>query len=81
MLQFATDGIISFSFVPLRLAVWVGFISIGVAFVGIIYALVIRLYTDDWVRGWTSIFTAVLFIGGIQLITLGIVGDCFRRSL
>lgn len=79
MLQFAADGVISFSLTPLRLALWVGFFSIGLAFAGILYALIIRLYTNDWVRGWTSIFTAVLFIGGAQLVTLGIIGEYIGR--
>lgn len=79
MLRFAMDGVISFSFTPLRLALWMGFASLGVALAGIIYAIVIRLYTDDWVRGWASIFTAVLFLGGVQLITLGIVGEYLGR--
>lgn len=79
MLQFAADGVISFSLTPLRLALWVGFLSIGLAFAGILYAVIIRLYTNDWVRGWTSIFTAVLFIGGAQLITLGIIGEYIGR--
>lgn len=79
MLRFAVDSVISFSFVPLRLAIWVGFGAIAASFAGIVYALVIRLYTTDWVRGWTSIFTAVLFLGGVQLITLGIVGEYVGR--
>lgn len=79
MLRFAVDSVISFSFVPLRLAIWVGFGAIAASFAGIVYALIIRLYTTDWVRGWTSIFTAVLFLGGIQLITLGIVGEYVGR--
>lgn len=79
MLRFAIDGVISFSFTPLRLALWMGFSSLGVAFTAIIYAIIIRLYTDNWVRGWASIFTAVLFLGGIQLITLGIVGEYVGR--
>ena len=79
MLQFAADGVLSFSLTPLRLALWVGFLSIGMAFAGILYALIIRLYTNDWVRGWTSIFTAVLFIGGAQLVTLGIIGEYIGR--
>lgn len=79
MLQFAADGVISFSLTPLRVALWVGFLSIALAFAGIVYALVIRLYTNDWVRGWTSIFTAVLFIGGAQLVTLGIIGEYIGR--
>lgn len=79
MLQFAADGVLSFSLTPLRMALWVGFLSIGLAFAGILYALIIRLYTNDWVRGWTSIFTAVLFIGGAQLVTLGIIGEYIGR--
>jgi dolichol-phosphate mannosyltransferase len=79
MLQFAADGVLSFSLTPLRLALWVGFLSIGLAFAGILYAVIIRLYTNDWVRGWASIFTAVLFIGGAQLVTLGIIGEYIGR--
>jgi dolichol-phosphate mannosyltransferase len=79
MLQFAADGVLSFSLTPLRLALWVGFLSIGLAFAGILYALIIRLYTKDWIRGWASIFTAVLFIGGAQLVTLGIIGEYIGR--
>jgi len=79
MLRFAVDGVISFSFTPLRLALWMGFASLCVALAGIIYAIVIRMYTNDWVRGWASIFTAVLFLGGVQLITLGIVGEYLGR--
>ncbi len=79
MLRFAVDSVISFSFAPLRLAIWVGFAAIIAAFAGIIYALIIRIYTTTWVRGWASIFTAILFLGGIQLITLGIVGEYVGR--
>lgn len=79
MVRFAVDSVISFSFAPLRLAIWGGFIALGASFVGIVYALAIRLYTTDWVKGWASIFTAVLFLGGVQLITLGIVGEYVGR--
>jgi glycosyltransferase involved in cell wall biosynthesis len=79
MLRFAVDSVISFSFVPLRLAIWLGFGAIAASFAGIVYALVIRFYTTTWVRGWDSIFTAVLFLGGVQLITLGIVGEYVGR--
>lgn len=79
MLRFAVDSVISFSFAPLRLAIWVGFAAITAAVAGIVYALIIRIYTTTWVRGWASIFTAVLFLGGVQLITLGIVGEYVGR--
>ncbi|MGB7924847.1 MAG: glycosyltransferase family 2 protein [Pyrinomonadaceae bacterium] len=81
MVRFATDAVLSFSFIPLRLATWLGFMTIGLAIAGIIYAVLLRLYTDEthWVRGWTSIFTAVLFMGGVQLISLGIIGEYLGR--
>jgi len=79
MLRFAVDSVISFSFAPLRLAIWVGFAAIVAAVAGIVYALIIRIYTTTWVRGWASIFTAVLFLGGVQLVTLGIVGEYVGR--
>jgi dolichol-phosphate mannosyltransferase len=81
MIRFATDAVLSFSFIPLRLATWLGFITILMAIAGIIYAVLLRLYTDPshWVRGWTSTFTAILFIGGVQLISLGIIGEYLGR--
>lgn len=81
MLKFATDGIISFSIVPLRLAVWAGVVAIIFAFAGIIYALMLRLYFPPhyWIRGWTSTFVAILFLGGVQLIFLGFIGEYIGR--
>jgi dolichol-phosphate mannosyltransferase len=81
MLKFATDGVISFSIVPLRLAVWAGVIAIFMALGGIIYALIVRLYFSEthWVRGWTSTFVAILFLGGVQLIFLGFIGEYIGR--
>ena len=71
MIRFATDGIMSFSLVPLRLAIWMGLIVGSLSFLGIFYALIMRLVTDNWVPGWTLLFIALLFIGGVQLVFLG----------
>ncbi|HYP52442.1 MAG TPA: glycosyltransferase family 2 protein [Pyrinomonadaceae bacterium] len=81
MLRFAADGVLSFSFAPLRLATWTGFFALAVAFAGILYAVVLRLFFDptQWVRGWASIFVAVLFLGGVQLVSLGIIGEYIGR--
>ena len=79
MLRFAMDGILSFSLVPLRLAVYMGFTVSGVALLGIIYALVLRLFTDVWVTGWTLLFIAMLFLGGVQLLFLGVMGEYLGR--
>ena len=51
MLRFATDGLVSFSLLPLRLATWLGLLAAGLALSGIVYALVLRLCTAVWVRG------------------------------
>lgn len=79
MLRFATDGILSFSTVPLRVAVYMGFAASGLSLLGIIYALTLRLFTDVWVTGWTLLFIAMLFLGGVQLLFLGIMGEYLGR--
>jgi dolichol-phosphate mannosyltransferase len=79
MLRFATDGILSFSTKPLQLSVAMGMISAVVALVGIVYALSLRLFTNIWVEGWTALMIAVLFIGGVQLISIGILGEYIGR--
>ena len=79
MLRLAIDGILSFSLTPLRLATWLGFLSAGLALSGIFYALVLRLFTDSWVSGWTSMLLAILFLGGVQLMLLGILGEYVGR--
>jgi dolichol-phosphate mannosyltransferase len=79
MLRFAFDGITSFSAAPLRAAVWLGFSASGFAAVGILYALFLRLWTSMWVTGWTLLFIAILFMGGVQLISLGIIGEYVGR--
>jgi glycosyltransferase involved in cell wall biosynthesis len=81
MVRFATDAVVSFSFAPLRLAVWTGFLVIGLALLGIVYAVILRFFADpsQWVRGWASIFVAVLFMGGVQLVSLGIIGEYVGR--
>lgn len=81
MLRFAADAVLSFSFAPLRLAMWTGLTAIAVAFGGILYALVVRFFFDPshWVRGWASLLVATLFMGGVQLISLGVIGEYIGR--
>ncbi|MFL6526854.1 MAG: glycosyltransferase family 2 protein [Chthoniobacterales bacterium] len=79
MVAFALDGVLSFSFTPLRLAIWTGFAAIAFAFGGIVYAILLRLFTTDWVRGWASLFVAVLLMSGVQLVSLGIIGEYIGR--
>jgi dolichol-phosphate mannosyltransferase len=79
MLRFATDGILSFSTRPLQLSIAMGLASAALALAGIVYAVIARLLTDDWVPGWAAIMVAVLFIGGVQLISVGVLGEYVGR--
>ncbi len=79
MLRFATDGLLSFSLVPMRFAILVGSAVAGLSLLGIIYALFMRFFTSDWVTGWTLLFIAVLFMGGLQLVFLGLIGEYVGR--
>ena len=75
MFALAISGITSFSIKPLRISTIIG---ISIAFLSIlygIYALYIKFFTDNSIEGWTSVFFMVTFIGGIQLIILGIIGE------
>jgi dolichol-phosphate mannosyltransferase len=76
MLNFALEGITSFSIKPLRMATYFGFMSGIFGFLGIIYELIRKAVSpQSFVIGWTGLFTAIMFIGGIQLITIGIIGE------
>jgi dolichol-phosphate mannosyltransferase len=75
MMSLAVSGITGFSIKPLRISTVIG---ICIAFLSIlygIYALYERLFTDNTVEGWTSVFFMVTFIGGIQLMMIGILGE------
>ena len=75
MFRFASAGITSFSMKPLRLSIFFGF-AIGLAaFVYGIYAVLASLLTNKTVPGWTSVIVSSLFIGGIQLFMMGIIGE------
>jgi len=76
MLNFALEGITSFSVKPLRMATYFGFMSGIFGFLGIIYELIRKAISpQSFVIGWAGLFTAIMFIGGIQLITIGIIGE------
>jgi polyisoprenyl-phosphate glycosyltransferase len=79
MVMFAADAVVSFSLVPLRIATLCGFLSALLMVVGIIYALVLRLFTGIWAPGWTLLFIATFFIGGMTLCCLGIIGEYVGR--
>ncbi len=79
MLGFAADGLLSFSTKPLQMSVTIGMACASLSLVGIVYALVLRLFTDIWVEGWTALMIAVLFMGGVQLVSVGVLGEYVAR--
>ena len=78
MIRFSLDAITSFSHVPLQLATTFGFILAAISLVGIVVAIFLRLVTGAIV-GQASTLILVLFLGGIQLIFLGIIGEYLGR--
>ena len=78
MLRFSMDAITSFSHVPLQLATSFGFLLAGISLLGIIVAIILRIFTGAIV-GQASTLILVLFLGGIQLIFLGIIGEYLGR--
>ncbi len=79
MLSLAMDAITSFSNWPLKLATIAGFIVSLIAFCVILYALYANLILHRTVTGWTSLIISVMFIGGIQLLCIGIIGEYISR--
>ena len=77
--NFALEGITSFSVVPLKVASYIGFATALIAFVYGIYFIVKTLIFGDPARGFPTLVTLVLFLGGLQLMALGIIGEYLAR--
>jgi len=76
MLKLATDGLFSFSRKPLRLAVRTGLFSVVVALALAVWVVVIRLTAgSDTAAGWASIVVVTVFLGGVQLLSIGVLGE------
>ncbi len=78
MLRFALDAITSFSYLPLQLATYSGFVIAGCSVVAILVAIILRI-TGNGIAGQATTLVSVLFLGGIQLIFLGIIGEYLGR--
>lgn len=79
MFSFALDGIFSFSTVPLRLASYFGFFVSALSMAGIVFAFYIKLFTVGVVPGWAAQWIGTLFLGGVQLLSLGVIGEYVGR--
>ena len=80
MLPFALDAITSFSYFPLQLATYLGFIVASISLIAIVVVISLRLFgRQQELTGQATTLVAVLFLGGVQLISLGIIGEYLGR--
>lgn len=81
MMRFAFDGLTAFSNTPLKVATYLGFAVSLVTFVVLVYTLYIKFIMGSAIQGWTSTMIAILFLGGVQLVCIGIIGEYLGRVL
>ena len=79
LFSFAIDGITSFTSAPLRISTVVGFVVSLLAFLYMIYVFIKALIWGDPVQGYPTLVILILFLGGIQLLSLGIIGEYIGR--
>ncbi len=79
MVKFASDAITGFSYFPLQVATYMGFISAGLSILAIPVVIALRLAGSQAFFGQATTLIAVLFLGGVQLISLGILGEYIGR--
>lgn len=79
MLRLSIDGLLSFSIIPLRIAIALGFFVSILSFSYLIYVVVVRLASNSAVPGWASMAGMLSLLGGIQLLTIGILGEYLGR--
>lgn len=80
LFKYAIDGIINFSEVPLNIASWFGMGMTGLAFLSLIFIALRRAIFGDPVAGWASTICVIVFIGGIQLFCIGIMGQYIAKT-
>ena len=86
LLKLASDGLFAFSSLPLRLAIYLGFASLAVSLAGAAFLITWKFlnfqilgHSPSEVPGWTSLVSLILFLGGMQFLILGILGEFIRR--
>jgi len=77
--NFALEGITSFSTAPLRLATYLGLLTAVVAFLYALWVVLKAMFWGDPVAGWPTMMAVILFLGGVQLIALGLIGEYLGR--
>lgn len=81
MVRFAMDGITSFSPEPLRWVFYCGLLSFVFSLAVGVWAFYVKYFTDTAVQGWTSLIVVILFLGGVQLLSVGVLGEYLGRVL
>lgn len=81
MVKLAWNGVSSFSLVPLRLVVIIGFISSGIALLGVLYAVISKFLVEGTVSGWASSVAIISFLFGVLFFVLGVLGEYVGRVL
>lgn len=79
LFKYSIEGIVNFSQVPLNISSWLGMTCTGVSFLAIIFIVIRKLLFGDPVQGWASNICIVMFMGGIQLFCIGIIGQYIGR--
>lgn len=78
-LENALDGLFSFSVLPLRISLIIGFLMFILSGFGIIYGFIRRIFFDDWVSGWSITFVSLMLISALQFIMIGILSEYISR--
>jgi dolichol-phosphate mannosyltransferase len=80
MARLAIDGVTSFSTAPLKMITRLGFVVLALSLLGILYALAMKFFRPEiTVSGWTMLMCVVLFLGGTQMLSLGVIGAYIGR--
>lgn len=79
LLKYSVNGIVNFSNVPLNIASWFGIIMTALSFLALLFIIVRQLIFGDPVAGWASTICTIIFVGGIQLFCIGIMGQYIAK--
>jgi glycosyltransferase involved in cell wall biosynthesis len=79
LVRLGLDGVTAFSNLPLQLVAWLGFAVFGLSLLLVLYAILGRIFGGHTPEGWASVFVAVAFLSGVQLVALGILGAYVSR--
>ena len=80
LFQLWLNGFTAFSVVPLRIATFSGFICASLGFCGVLWCIINKLMRPDVPLGYSSMMTAIIFIGGVQMLMLGLIGEYIGRT-